>query len=145
MTTQWDTWEAKAKAMTDGQLQHAIIDCVLTSLHFEKEGKCGGRYRDEASVLRAEARRRGVVDSTVGGAIAPTISTNGTPRRQIEQQLEQVGSTLQAALTALGNASPNARDYGDSFAAAKAQHEAREAAVGQVLRDIMDIYEEITA
>jgi hypothetical protein len=60
----WDTWEAKAKAMTDAQLQHAIEDCVLTSLHFEKQGKCGGRYRDEASVLRTELRKRGAWEPT---------------------------------------------------------------------------------
>lgn len=51
--SQWDRWAAKAAAMNDAQLAGAIADCVATSLHFERNGMCGGKYRDELSVLRA--------------------------------------------------------------------------------------------
>lgn len=56
--SQWDRWAERARAMTDSELFYAIADCVETNRVFEASGMCGGKYRDEASVYRAEQRRR---------------------------------------------------------------------------------------
>lgn len=54
----WQSWADKAAQMTNSELIFAISDCVATSRLWESDGRCGGRYRDEASVLRAELAKR---------------------------------------------------------------------------------------
>lgn len=58
LASKWDRWADKAATMTNYELTCAIMDCVETSRIYEASNMCGGKYRDEASVLRAEQARR---------------------------------------------------------------------------------------
>ena len=58
LASQWDRWADKCKAMTTSELFYAALDCIETSASFEASGMCGGKYRDELSVIRTEQSRR---------------------------------------------------------------------------------------
>jgi hypothetical protein len=85
--------------------------------------------------------------SVVSGPMVPTIHLNGTSRRDIEDQLIDAGHALRAALEALQQAAPNARDYypqgPEAFPVAQAQHEARWLAVKGVFSEIELILDKV--
>lgn len=59
-TLDWNAVEARAKKMGAEELAYAIVDCVKAAEAIGEEalGKDASYYRDEASVYRAEIRRR---------------------------------------------------------------------------------------
>lgn len=62
-TVNFSDLAAKAEKMTDAELHYALLDIRKTlpgadALDRELGGDRGGRYRDEASVYRAEQGRR---------------------------------------------------------------------------------------
>jgi len=78
---------------------------------------------------------------------SPTVHLNGTAAPDLLAQNCAVVDAMYAALDALQRATPNARDYytqdGDAFAAARAEHAARFAAVTGILREHETIAETI--
>jgi hypothetical protein len=80
--------------------------------------------------------------------VFPTVHLNGTSGADLLDQSCAVMAAIHAALEALQNATPNARDYytqdGDAFAAARAEHAARVAAIAAVLHDHEAIAESIS-
>lgn len=77
----------------------------------------------------------------------PTIHLNGTGRDSLIEQQCNAARSLRAALEALGEAAPNARDYypqgGDAYPAARAEHESRVSRVRAVLEEVEALAEEI--
>lgn len=77
----------------------------------------------------------------------PTVHLNGTSREALLDSYEQAGRAIDAALLALSDASPNARDYypqGDgAFQTAVAQHRARYDALWAVKLEIEALAENL--
>jgi hypothetical protein len=77
----------------------------------------------------------------------PTIHLNGTSRERLTASLEAAATLLHAALAALAETAPNARDYypqGDgAFEDARKEHEIRVALVEKARREIVDLWEAI--
>lgn len=79
--------------------------------------------------------------------ILPTIHLNGTDAESLFEQTCEVAGKLRAALVALDEAAPNARDYypqGDrAFAQARTEHQARAAKLREVLQELEAIAEHV--
>jgi hypothetical protein len=77
----------------------------------------------------------------------PTIHLNGTSRDALAESYANAGGAVRAALNALVEAAPNARDYypqgGDAFTAAAAEHNARCAALRKVLEELSALAEHV--
>ena len=77
--------------------------------------------------------------------MVPTVHLNGTSRKQLEVQLEEVGLAIQSAIRALGTAAPNGRDYYPqgplAINRAVVDHLSRLEKLQDVYDDIMMIYE----
>ena len=75
----------------------------------------------------------------------PTVHLNGTSREELQRQLEEAGSALQIAMTALCAATPNARDYYPQGSAAVTsaikEHVDRYGRLKSVHDELMDLYE----
>lgn len=73
----------------------------------------------------------------------PTVHLNGTSKDQLLAQLCDAGDALRSAITALANASPNARDYypqGNSACRLAAdQHASRMQRLESVLDELTEI------
>ena len=54
----WEIWQIKASNMSVSELHWATWDCIDAAAQWEKNGWCGGKYRDEASVYRRELSKR---------------------------------------------------------------------------------------
>lgn len=72
----------------------------------------------------------------------PTVHLNGTSGAVLLEQLKGARRALDAALDALAEAAPNARDYyvqPGGFSPAQRQHEARLAKLREVRSDVSDV------
>jgi len=71
----------------------------------------------------------------------PTISLNGSPADRLMENTRNAQDALRKAQEALSAVYPNARDYQgwDEFYVAQKEHEARAAAVQQILRDLSEL------
>lgn len=78
----------------------------------------------------------------------PLIHLNGTSGEQLFEGYAAAGSALRAALRALEEAAPNARDYyplGEaSYAAARREHEARVREINRVMAEVYELAEHVT-
>lgn len=76
--------------------------------------------------------------------IFPTVHLNGTSKSYLQEQYSDARVAVSAALEALYNINPNARDYyvqGDTaFSQARKEHEERIASLKKVLEDLTQIY-----
>lgn len=82
--------------------------------------------------------------------MTPTVHLNGTGRESLQAQLSGAAEAIQAALVALNQAAPHARDYypqgkmGEifthAFRTAVAQHEDRYARLQSVLDELTELY-----
>lgn len=79
--------------------------------------------------------------------LKPTVHLNGTSREELLRQLEEAASGVRAAITALGKAHPNGRDYypqgRDVIVAAVAEWRARVEKIDSVLKEIEEIYQHV--
>lgn len=77
----------------------------------------------------------------------PTIHLNGTAQQDLLDSVCAAGSALQAAINALYDAAPNARDYypqgPTAYQTARAEHDARIAKVRDVYRELETLSEAI--
>lgn len=77
----------------------------------------------------------------------PTIHSNGTSRDELLDQQVNAGNGLRAAIAALEDAAPNARDYyfqgADAFTEAQREHAARIERVSAVLAEVTELAEAI--
>jgi hypothetical protein len=77
----------------------------------------------------------------------PTVHLNGTSKASLAQQYENAAATLQAAIKALYEAAPNARDYyvqgPDAFNVAAREHAARAQTLAAVLADLQALWEHV--
>ncbi len=77
----------------------------------------------------------------------PTIHLNGTSADALIEQLTGAGGALRAAIRALDEAAPNARDYyvqgADAYAKASREHLSRVERVRAVLDEVYEINESL--
>lgn len=77
----------------------------------------------------------------------PTVHLNGTPRDRLVEQYSDAANALREALSRMGEACPNARDYytqgPDAFQEAVKEHGARVERVAVTLREIEQILETV--
>jgi hypothetical protein len=82
-----------------------------------------------------------------GGMMMPTVHLNGTSRDQLVEEIGAAVAALQAAVTAMVEAAPNARDYyvqgPDAYPAARREHESRLHRIADVIHELSTIYETI--
>lgn len=78
----------------------------------------------------------------------PTVHLNGTSKAHLYEQYETQVNALRAAIKALEENGPNARDYyhqgRTAFQEAEHEHRARLAAIKDVMREIYFIWEYVT-
>ena len=78
----------------------------------------------------------------------PTIHLNGTGKESLLQQTLDAAHAIQAAMDALSNAMPNARDYypqgPDAIKQAYAEHTARMDMLRQIYDDLFALAEHIS-
>lgn len=81
--------------------------------------------------------------------LVPTVHSNGTSRKALQDALRSAIYALDNALELLGETAPHGRDYypqdgagvhGKVWLAAREQHDARLQAVAQVQRDLGEVY-----
>jgi hypothetical protein len=84
-------------------------------------------------------------DKDFGTVMTPDIPLNGTSGSALAEMYDLAAQRLHDVLTALCEASPNARDYTGSngFPLAQKQHEERAGKLREVLADLMVIRESI--
>lgn len=77
----------------------------------------------------------------------PTIHLNGTSRESLCAGYKAAATAIQAAIGALIEAQPSARDYylqgNDAFGRARAEHAARLAALQEVLGELSELWESV--
>lgn len=77
----------------------------------------------------------------------PTVHLNGTSRDALFEANADAAGAIRAALTKLGEAAPNARDFypqgPDAYGKARVEHDARAEALRGVLKDFEAICEHI--
>jgi hypothetical protein len=86
--------------------------------------------------------------------VMPTLHTNGTSGEELARQLETAARAVQAALTALQEAAPNARDYypqasaqlqgRDAFLRAAEEHKLRCKRLRDTYAELLEIHEAVT-
>jgi hypothetical protein len=78
---------------------------------------------------------------------APTVHLNGTGRAQLVEPLQAAARALRAAIAAVEDAAPNARDYypqgPGAFERARSEHVARLARLQAVLGELSAVWESI--
>lgn len=76
--------------------------------------------------------------------LTPTIHLNGTSAESLLKTSDHAIRKLREAISALGEAMPNARDYyhqgSEAFYQAQNEHRAREQAIAKVLEDMVAIH-----
>lgn len=79
----------------------------------------------------------------------PTLHTGGTPKARLEEGYVNAGNAIRAAIKALEEAEPNARDYypqgPDAYSVARREHIARLDALSGILRDMEALLEHLDA
>lgn len=78
----------------------------------------------------------------------PTVHLNGTGGKQLQAQLRAQAEAIQAAIDALAANAPHGRDYyvqhDDAYSIARAQHDARLAALRKILEELATIHDHVT-
>lgn len=78
----------------------------------------------------------------------PTVHLNGTGGKQLQTQLHAQATAIQAAIDVIANNAPHGRDYyvqdGDAYSVARAQHDARLAALRKILEELATIHDHVT-
>lgn len=73
----------------------------------------------------------------------PTVHINGTSREELQRQNREAWAAINAAITALNNAAPHARDYyvegEEAFRKAAAEHLTRKAKLLEVQKELTQI------
>jgi hypothetical protein len=86
---------------------------------------------------------------TVDAPTRPTIHLNGTGAEALLLGYEAAGGALRAAMDALEEAGPNARDYypqgSDAFPRAAREHASRVERLRSVLAEIGDLHEHVAS
>jgi hypothetical protein len=84
---------------------------------------------------------------TAAGVVAPIVNLNGSDADVLSKALEVAYRALRKAADALSECAPHGRDYQmnppQDYPLARAQHDARQESVRQIMKDLMAINEQI--